>query len=568
MDKRRINFSQKGFTNNLLSFMKMIERNELCCLDFLTQIFTADSTTIDFSGNGTESNPLIANVIVSPSPGNALTIEEGGLFVSGGGTGGGPAGSSNDIQFNEDGVFTADTGAFTYDPTDGSIFRTPVFGADITGIQWGDQTGNVFASGINGLQYSNLNGDHFTINSLNLNYTNGGADSLSIGGGNLNYNNTVDVFRVGGGNFNYNNSIDTLSASGGDFNYNSNTDQFRVGHSALNYSSSPDSFAIGASALNYGNTVDFFTIGTGLGYNNASTGDGLSVIQGFNYTNSGGANFQIWIPGNVSINLASGSPTGLLDIAAGVITPGGAPIKLHAGSLLTTPEAGAIEFDGTHYYGTIGSTRTQFDNLGVTNGLTITGNNILLGGTLTGITQLLTGGNVFRIRDSTTDPGHNLQHTFLNAQYIMIGDSLNSFSSRIEMQDGNAAGIGMRFINNTNLAGTGMLSWQMFNGVSINPSINFMNNGNIIIASVVNPIDDGTPIQIKSLMSTTSPVGIGVSGASITAHLHVSAGTSAAGNAPIKLNAGPLLTTPETGVFEFDGTHLYFTIGVTRTTLI
>jgi hypothetical protein len=54
------NFSQKGFTANFLSFMKDLERNKLCCLDFLTQVYTTDSDTVTFTGLGTKSSPLIA----------------------------------------------------------------------------------------------------------------------------------------------------------------------------------------------------------------------------------------------------------------------------------------------------------------------------------------------------------------------------------------------------------------------------------------------------------------------------------------------------------------------------
>ena len=55
----------------------------------------------------------------------------------------------------------------------------------------------------------------------------------------------------------------------------------------------------------------------------------------------------------------------------------------------------------------------------------------------------------------------------------------------------------------------------------------------------------------------TDHVGIGVE--SMTAVLHLKAGTSEAGSAPLKLTAGSLLTTPEAGAIEFDGTNLYFT---------
>lgn len=52
-----------------------------------------------------------------------------------------------------------------------------------------------------------------------------------------------------------------------------------------------------------------------------------------------------------------------------------------------------------------------------------------------------------------------------------------------------------------------------------------------------------------------------------TAKLHITAGTAAAGSAPLKLTAGTNLTTPENGAFEFDGTNLYFTVGGVRKTV-
>jgi hypothetical protein len=55
--------------------------------------------------------------------------------------------------------------------------------------------------------------------------------------------------------------------------------------------------------------------------------------------------------GNVSVgNL---TPTARLHIAAGTATAGTAPLKLTSGTNLSTPESGAIEFDGTAFYMTI-----------------------------------------------------------------------------------------------------------------------------------------------------------------------------------------------------------------------
>ncbi len=52
---------------------------------------------------------------------------------------------------------------------------------------------------------------------------------------------------------------------------------------------------------------------------------------------------------------------------------------------------------------------------------------------------------------------------------------------------------------------------------------------------------------------------IGVQNTAPSAHIHVGAGTTSSGTAPIKLTAGTLLTTPEDGAIEFDGTDYYVT---------
>ena len=52
-----------------------------------------------------------------------------------------------------------------------------------------------------------------------------------------------------------------------------------------------------------------------------------------------------------------------------------------------------------------------------------------------------------------------------------------------------------------------------------------------------------------------------------TAQAEFSSGAVGAGSAPIKLNGGSLMTTPESGAFEFDGTNLYFTVGGVRKTV-
>jgi hypothetical protein len=53
-----------------------------------------------------------------------------------------------------------------------------------------------------------------------------------------------------------------------------------------------------------------------------------------------------------------------------------------------------------------------------------------------------------------------------------------------------------------------------------------------------------------------------------TASLHIGSGGLSPGTAPLKLTPGLKLTSPEDGTFEYDGTHLYFTIGTTRNTIV
>jgi hypothetical protein len=63
---------------------------------------------------------------------------------------------------------------------------------------------------------------------------------------------------------------------------------------------------------------------------------------------------------NGNVGIGQTSPTAVLHIKAGTAAASTAPIKLTAGTLNTTPEAGAIEFDGTNLYFTdSGGTRRQ-----------------------------------------------------------------------------------------------------------------------------------------------------------------------------------------------------------------
>jgi len=70
--------------------------------------------------------------------------------------------------------------------------------------------------------------------------------------------------------------------------------------------------------------------------------------------------------------------------------------------------------------------------------------------------------------------------------------------------------------------------------------------------------------EFKKFVRFLEPIKIGGAGSSPGAWVHITGGTSGVGKAPLKFTAGTNLTTPEAGAVEFDGTHLYVTIGSTR----
>lgn len=118
-------------------------------------------------------------------------------------------------------------------------------------------------------------------------------------------------------------------------------------------------FNIDASATGYGYTTSMPLI-----YTKAISGltadayryQDSSAVTLANITASGGAYFA----GNVGIGQSS--PTAVLHLKAGTTVANTAPLKFTTGSLLTTPEAGAIEFLTDAYYATIttGAARRTF----------------------------------------------------------------------------------------------------------------------------------------------------------------------------------------------------------------
>lgn len=104
----------------------------------------------------------------------------------------------------------------------------------------------------------------------------------------------------------------------------------------------------------------------------------------------------------------------------------------------------------------------------------------------------------------------------------------------------------------------------IFNMLHLNSAINQTGGANGVSRGLyVNPTitsaADFRAIEVATGKSVfNGPVSINTS-VSPTAGLLVGAGSATAGTAPVKLTAGPILTTPESGAIEYDGTGYYFT---------
>ena len=72
-------------------------------------------------------------------------------------------------------------------------------------------------------------------------------------------------------------------------------------------------------------------------------------------TTSAGERMRITSAGRIGIGTSA--PTAKLQLPAGAAAASSAPLKFTAGTNLTTPENGAMEYDGTNYYLTVGTTR-------------------------------------------------------------------------------------------------------------------------------------------------------------------------------------------------------------------
>lgn len=122
--------------------------------DFQSNLAVGTTTTSTATFNVVGSTAISATTTISgnfllpkvaTSTGNYLYLSTGGLVVatgtsSGGGGGGTPAGSTNDVQFNNGGSFGADTGNFTYGTSSHQLGLNTATSSEIVGNQFATTT--------------------------------------------------------------------------------------------------------------------------------------------------------------------------------------------------------------------------------------------------------------------------------------------------------------------------------------------------------------------------------------------------------------------------------------------
>lgn len=125
------------------------------------------------------------------------------------------------------------------------------------------------------------------------------------------------------------------------------------------------------------------------------------------------------------VGIGTTTPTAVLQLKAGTATANTAPLKLTAGTNLTTPEAGAVEFDGNSLFFTTGSTRSTI--LTSISPASITGSAIVSSSlTVIGSTSVTGSVNVKRTTVGSSGIFENNAYNLSGGHPIVVKDGANS----------------------------------------------------------------------------------------------------------------------------------------------
>jgi len=280
--------------------------------------------------------------------------------------------------------------------------------------------------------------------------------------------------------------------------------------------------------LTQNSVVPFTSVGSGAVVNTLYLKEGNVGIGTTNPTNIlslGNTSAQkIWIENSAS-DVAGKS----LTVAAGGTVQGGAVAHVAGGNLIlqsglgTSLGGNSILFQtGTPTSGTV-TLQTMSTKMSINGAGTVDVSGIM---NLIGLPSL-TSGNLF-VGDYTAGSSAGL-----GGNIVFGGDTINQPAFQVPFA--NIRGIKENSTNENSLGalvfGTQSNSGRLQNLTTVTEKMRITSGGNVGIG-------------------TTSPSAV----------LQIKAGTATAGTAPIKLTAGTLNTTPESGTIEFDGGNFYLNI--------
>src|ERR1022692_5203928 len=199
-----------------------------------------------------------------------------------------------------------------------------------------------------------------------------GSDNMAVGQAAL-YGNTTGIHNIAVGNY----TLDSTTSGGNNTavgyaalysNKDATGDNTAVGYNAMYTSSSGRSnTAIGTAAListtgNYNTAIGNNVGGSNTtGSNNTFVGTNANPASGaltnataIGYNATVGASNSLVLGGTganaVNVGIGTTTPMALLHINSGKASANSAPLKFTSGTNLTTPEAGAVEYDGVNTY--------------------------------------------------------------------------------------------------------------------------------------------------------------------------------------------------------------------------
>jgi len=176
--------------------------------------------------------------------------------------------------------------------------------------------------------------------------------------------------------------------------------------------------------------------------------------------------------------------------------------------------------------------------------------------------------NTIRQFNGTAGQRHQWFKTYTsdtNFEAFEIDAAANATSIDLAILSGSAGGNSREIRIGSKYAGAANLTpWLTFgtNGIAtLGNELRFTSSGVRLIRNVNNLEirSDNASSSTSIIVGGSSVVSFAMEAATFRGTLNARASTTAAGTAPIKLATGVLMTTPEAGAIEYDGTNLYFT---------